>query len=162
MNSAKVKNSLGPFTVVVIYVLASLGLTGYVEIRNWQAIMLFTTVELFAFYVIANAEFNLNKTRAMCLILAIQIICFSLPYTLLAWGFVNLNIAAIDSMFDDFYESYRPFSIVICSLLAIVSLSPPRMFDDIAKRFRVDSYLLRINMFFGLYIFSVDKVALKK
>lgn len=161
MNSAKVKNSLGPFLVVIGYILASLMITTAVEPRNWQAIMLFTTVELFAFYVISNAKFNLNKTRVLCLILAVQILFHSLPYTLAAWGYVNLKAEIAATIFDAFYESYVPFSIVISSLLAIVSLSPPRIFDDIAKRIRIDSYLLRINMFCGLYIFSVDAASLK-
>ena len=161
MNSTKVKNSIGPFIVVAIFIAASFGLGEIVEVRNWQSIMMLATVEIFAFFVIANSGFDLNKTRALCSIIALVVLAFSSPFALLAWGTYNLNISLIDSVFNVFYLTYQPFSIVISIMLIAVSISPPEVFDDIASRFRIDSYLLRFNMFCGLHIFSINPAAIK-
>jgi len=161
MNSSKVKNILGPVVLVVIYIIARFWLSTIVEVRNWQNIMLISTVAFFAFYVIANSGFNLNKSRAMCGILAIQILFCSFPYMLTSWAYVNLNVSLVDALFNVIYLTYQPFSIATSIMLIAVSLSPPGVFDDLASRFRVDGYLHRFNMRVGLYIFSVDQAMVK-
>ena len=157
MNSAKVKNSIGPFIVVVIFIMSSFGLSEIVKTRDWQSIMLITTVSLFAFYVIASSGFNLNKTRALCGILAIHIVLCLSPYILISWAYVNFSISHIDTLFNLIYSTFQSFSIAISTLLIAVSLSPTGLLDDIASRIRIDSYLHRFNMRVGLCVFSVNQ-----
>jgi energy-coupling factor transporter transmembrane protein EcfT len=161
MNSVKVKNRLGPFIVVMLFVMASFGLSEVVRERNWQSIMLITTLSFFAFYVIGSAGFSLNKARALCSILAIHIAFCLCPYVLLSWVYVNLDIARMDYLYNIIYSSFQSFSVVISVLLIIVSLPPSELFDDIARRFRIDIYLHRFNMRVGMCVFSVNPALLK-
>lgn len=161
MNSKKVKNKIGPFLLVVVFLFASFGIGEIVQSGNWQSIMLLTTVSMFGLYAIANAGFDLNKTRALCAIIAMTLLFCMFPFVILAWATYNLNIPIIDTLYNILNSTYEPFSYAVSTMLILVSLTSPGVWDDVASRFRIDIHLHRFNMFCGLYIFSVDPAMVK-
>ena len=156
MNGDKVKNATWPMIIVIIYVCCVYVLTSIIEVRNWQAIMLFTLAEVFTFYVIASATFNINKRRAMCLVLSIQIFAFSIPYMLSSWLYVNTSFA---TPFNTLFELFYPFGTATSLMLLIASIIPTGLLNDVSSHFRIDHYLHRFNMRVGLYIFSTEEAS---
>ena len=153
MKSDKIKKSIGPISIVLLYITCSFLMSGAMEFRSWESLMVSLVVEIIAFFLIAASGFNLNKARALCAILTIQI-CYISLYILASWAYVN---TALVNPFKLFYFMNQPFSIAISFMLVTASLLPPRILDDLATRFRIDLHLHRFNMRVGLYIFSTNK-----
>ena len=155
MNSKKVKNKIGPVFVISTFIAISYFISSFFDVMSWRDIMTLGVIEVLCFYAITKCGFDINRSRILCTILALQIVFYSLPYMISAWVFINFNIGPIDAVFDVLFEGYNAVSVVIAILLLTVSIWPERSLDEFADLVRADFYLNRINERFGVYLFSV-------
>lgn len=157
MNSARIKRALLPLIVVTSFICISYYVASILDKREWGNILMLGFFELSCLYVVSKIDMNLNRKRFLCCILALQFVFFTAVYSVVTWFFINFNVAVIDELQLFMYETYGPVSAATSIALIFVSVCPKGLLNGFAELVRVEFYINRINNFFGLCLFSIEK-----